>query len=684
MRVVCQERCNICGRNEQFVVDDFVTLLREAICSNCGSSIRVSDIVGVIKNEIYIFRDKQIQYKENKAPVILNLASQGKVHELYKHMTGYHCGEYFDGVASGDYLNGVMCVDLQNIPFEDHYFDFVITEDVLEHVWDISKVLQEINRVLKVGGKHIFTIPVHENIVTMSRKNNPLDVFHGDPLRSEGAKVFTDFGRDTVSFVDRFGMKTEMYKLHTFHNVEEISFIDDEADTYKKNWKNMLGVFRYNSIVLLSEKVVDFQILKNKINTNKMNCMLHFTGERFVPGMSNRYMLAEHMQRYRSVLKLVRGKKVLDAACGAGYGSALLASEAESVIGIDISDEAIEYAKNCYESVKNAIYMKASVEKLPFADNSFDVVISFETIEHVDEKIQNSFLKEIERCLNNNGILIMSSPDKKTYSDLIGFNNEFHVREFYFDEFDKFLHREFKFVEHYLQGECNLSGEMIHPVNGHCNELEILNDIYCDRNKDHYIVSICSNRKINMYEKITSWFNYVYMPIVYKFVNGCYNDENIINLSSLIQDNNMYKVRFDFTEEDIEGRIRFSPLENMCCEMELISINTDVTNYSVLPVNAIKYKGSKYTFITISPTIELTGDFSSASYLEIQYFLRILDAREISILAQEKYAVLQEKCTVLLKRLDDSCKENILIKSTKGYRLLEKLRKLVDILCVVL
>lgn len=122
------------------------------------------------------------------SPCILNLCSQGKGHELYRHLSGYQCGEYFDGVASGDYLDGVMCIDLQDIPFEDNYFDFIITEDVLEHVWDITRALKEINHVLKSGGKYIFTVPVHENIVTMSRKNNPLEVFHGDPLHPEGQR----------------------------------------------------------------------------------------------------------------------------------------------------------------------------------------------------------------------------------------------------------------------------------------------------------------------------------------------------------------------------------------------------------------------------------------------------------------------------------------------------------------
>lgn len=665
MRIVAREKCNICGAETEFKIDDKATLLREAVCSFCGASIRVSDIAGIIQKEMSIAK-KQMQNRTNENLCILNLCSQGKVHELYKTFSGYRCGEYFDGVASGDYLDGIMCIDLQNIPFEDNYFDFVITEDVLEHVWDVTRALNEINRVLKPGGKHIFTVPVHENIVTMSRKYNPLEVFHGDPLRPEGAKVFTDFGRDIVSFVDRFGMKTTMHTLHKFHEPDETSFIDDEAESYKKNWRNMLGVFRYNSIVLVSEKVVDCKMNEKTQNLDKEECTLPFTGERFVPDMSEKYIVAEHYQRYNAVLNIVKGKKVLDAACGAGYGTALMASVAEEVTGIDISSEAISYANTRYSDVGNARYLEASIEELPFSDNSFDVIISFETIEHVDEDLQNKFLKEIKRCLKDDGILVMSSPDKRTYSDLPGFNNEFHVKEFYFDEFDAFLHREFKYVEHYLQGEHDLTGEMLYPAKGDTFSLRVLNRLDTDKDKDRYIVSVCSNNRLKREVEISSWFSYEYVPTVYPYIDGLYKSENVVSPSSF-EHNNTYKVRFDLTNIHTDGRVQFIPLETACCEIELLKIDSDIIDYTVVPFNAIRSCGHKYIFITTVPGIEIFGDFSQASYLEISYSLKILAAREISMYAHEVFASYDER----IKALED---EISAIKSTKGYKALEKFR----------
>jgi ubiquinone/menaquinone biosynthesis C-methylase UbiE len=81
----------------------------------------------------------------------------------------------------------------------------------------------------------------------------------------------------------------------------------------------------------------------------------------------------------------------------------------------------------------------ASVATLPFADASFDAVVSFETIEHVDGALQEQMLRELRRVLKPGGFLVISSPNKAVYSDKRGFTNEFHVRELYFDEFDALL-----------------------------------------------------------------------------------------------------------------------------------------------------------------------------------------------------------------------------------------------------
>ena len=120
--------------------------------------------------------------------------------------------------------------------------------------------------------------------------------------------------------------------------------------------------------------------MDEKTNSRCTNAELTFTGERFIPDLIEKSIVAEHFQRYNAVLDIVKGKKVLDAACGSGYGTALMASTAESVTGIDISAEAIGYAKKRYAELDNVQYMEASIAKLPFEAHSFDVIVSFQTI----------------------------------------------------------------------------------------------------------------------------------------------------------------------------------------------------------------------------------------------------------------------------------------------------------------
>lgn len=158
---------------------------------------------------------------------------------------------------------------------------------------------------------------------------------------------------------------------------------------------------------------------------------LSFTGERFTPECV-REIWYEHWHRYAFARPLVAGKRVLDAACGEGYGSALLAAVASEVAGVDIDAATIAHASSRYAALGNLRYQCADITRLPFPDQSFDVVVSFETLEHL--AAQEALLAEFSRVLTVDGVLILSSPDKRTYSDLTGFCNEFHVRELYRDE----------------------------------------------------------------------------------------------------------------------------------------------------------------------------------------------------------------------------------------------------------
>ena len=179
---------------------------------------------------------------------------------------------------------------------------------------------------------------------------------------------------------------------------------------------------------------------------------MEFTGERFIPGAvePNHEMRVEHLHRYSAVQHLAAGKVVLDAACGEGYGSALLADVAAQVHGIDVSHDAVAHAHSTYRSA-TLDFRQASVASLPFGDATFDLVVSFETIEHVDGPTQEKFLDEIRRVLKPDGLLLISTPDKLIYTDSPGAHNEFHVKEFYREDFRSFLSRAFPWVEFFDQ-----------------------------------------------------------------------------------------------------------------------------------------------------------------------------------------------------------------------------------------
>lgn len=166
---------------------------------------------------------------------------------------------------------------------------------------------------------------------------------------------------------------------------------------------------------------------------------LEFTGERFTPECV-REIAYEHWHRYAWARQLVAGKDVLDAACGEGYGSALLSQRAAQVTGVDIDAKAVAHANRRYQA-SNLEFQCADCTDLPLASASVDVVVSFETLEHL--AAQDELLAEFRRVLRPEGFLLISSPDKKTYSDQTGYRNPFHVRELYRDEFESLLGRHF-------------------------------------------------------------------------------------------------------------------------------------------------------------------------------------------------------------------------------------------------
>ncbi|MBC5841435.1 class I SAM-dependent methyltransferase [Flavobacterium sp. F-380] len=159
----------------------------------------------------------------------------------------------------------------------------------------------------------------------------------------------------------------------------------------------------------------------------------------------------EHLHRYSLARFFIKDKIVLDIASGEGYGSYLMAKSAKKVIGVDIDQEVIDLSSTKYKN-ENLSFLRGSTDLIPLDDNSVDVLISFETIEHHDK--HHEMFIEIKRVLKPDGILIMSSPDKKYYSDL-NKNNPFHVKELYLEEFTNLANEYFQTTTVYFQNCIN-------------------------------------------------------------------------------------------------------------------------------------------------------------------------------------------------------------------------------------
>jgi ubiquinone/menaquinone biosynthesis C-methylase UbiE len=179
-----------------------------------------------------------------------------------------------------------------------------------------------------------------------------------------------------------------------------------------------------------------------------MSSILPFTGERFTPECSGE-IWHEHWHRYLFAQRLAPGKVVLDVACGEGYGSAFMAKQGATVIGVDVDAAAIGHAKSRYSNIPGLSFSQGSATKLPLADASIDMIVSFETLEHLAE--QEEMLAEFRRVLRPDGFLVMSSPNRPIYSDAMNHRNEYHVRELDRDELAELLKPHFPVVRWYGQ-----------------------------------------------------------------------------------------------------------------------------------------------------------------------------------------------------------------------------------------
>jgi SAM-dependent methyltransferase len=168
--------------------------------------------------------------------------------------------------------------------------------------------------------------------------------------------------------------------------------------------------------------------------------------ERIHPDETSPGILAVHLKRYDFARPIARSRDVLDAACGVGYGSAYLAAESAHVTGIDVDADTVAYARSRYSAL-NVEFHQMDATALTFPDSSFDVVVSFETLEHVADP--DAAIREAARVLRVGGAYVASTPcvEETTHTP----KNPFHMVEYSPDDFGTLLRSAFREVSLYGQ-----------------------------------------------------------------------------------------------------------------------------------------------------------------------------------------------------------------------------------------
>ena len=194
--------CPTCARNVTFIAQDLY-LRASYICSNCGSIPRERALMLVIETYFPSWRDLIIH---ESSPV-----DRGASKRLSQECSRYFPSQFFPDSKPGSIVGKFRCENLEALTFANESIDLHITQDVMEHVFHPSKVFKEIARTLKLGGAHIFTVPIvnkHMPSILRARLNDDgqishleSPVYHGNPISDKGSLVTVDWGFDICQHI---------------------------------------------------------------------------------------------------------------------------------------------------------------------------------------------------------------------------------------------------------------------------------------------------------------------------------------------------------------------------------------------------------------------------------------------------------------------------------------------------
>lgn len=220
--------CPVCGNTSQ-VIAIKENLRESCLCTRCRSSNRQRQLAYMLCRSLSSIKQKRIRCLRDIIGYIdlfiYNTECERAIHNNLSGMKNYICSEYCGSkYKSGNIVNGMLHEDLMDLSFDDESIDIVLSSDVLEHVSRPYDAHREIWRVLKPNGRHIFTVPFHpKEFLDETRaahdENGELrlikePLYHGDPLRSDGALVYTIFSLQMLAEMKKIGFRTNLYHLY--------------------------------------------------------------------------------------------------------------------------------------------------------------------------------------------------------------------------------------------------------------------------------------------------------------------------------------------------------------------------------------------------------------------------------------------------------------------------------------
>lgn len=309
-------------------------------------------------------------------------------------------------------------------PFEDNQIDEIFCSHILEHLTDFNRVMEELYRICKSGA-----------IIKVRGPYYKSHLAYGDSTHKH---FFTE---------NSFNYFNDAHPFN-YYSTARFEVIKKELISHGKKklipFKKFFNIFLWN---IFDEIYFELMVIKEdnpiprgeKGQIGERNDVIRSTDTR---------ERTEHIQRYKKSLRYLKPNQfILDVGCGTGYGTKMLNQIHQDVYGIDVSKEAINYAQRNYTG---PIYLISNAENIPFKNESFDVVISFESIEHLQNPEKG--LKEMNRILKDGGLLFISTPNPRhlgnilknrllgiPYPEKVDMNNIYHIKEFNYNEFLDFL-----------------------------------------------------------------------------------------------------------------------------------------------------------------------------------------------------------------------------------------------------